>query len=138
MSEVIKMAKTSNASIICQICKQHKKQSDVIPGNFVRNSIAAMIQQAIPDWNPDGYICLTDLNSFRAEYVQSVIEQDKGELSSLEKQVVKSLKEQDLIARNLNYEYERQLTFGQRLADKIADFGGSWQFIMIFAFVLAL
>jgi uncharacterized membrane protein len=131
-----KITKTGNTSIICQVCKQHKKQSEVLPGSFVRNPIVGMIQKALPDWNPDGYICLTDLNRFRAEYVQSVIEQDKGELSSLEKQVVESLKEQDLITRNLNSEYEQQLTFGQKLADKIADFGGSWLFIMIFALVL--
>lgn len=132
------MKKTGTTSITCQVCKQHKKQSEVLPGSFVRNPIVGMIQKAIPDWNPEGYICLTDLNRFRAEYVQSVIEQDRGELSSLEKQVVESLKEQDLITRNLNYEYEQQLTFGQKLADKIADFGGSWKFITIFAFVLLL
>ncbi len=134
--QVTEMTKTRTASIICQVCKQQKKQSELLPGNIVRNPIAAVIQKTIPDWDPDGYICVTDLNRFRAGYVQSIIEQDKGELSSLEKQVVESLKEQDLITRNLNYEYEQQLTFGQKLADKIADFGGSWKFIAIFVFVL--
>ena len=98
----------------------------------------ARIQQSVPSWSSEGYICLTDLNRFRAEYVQSVIEEDKGQLSSLEEQVVESLKEQDLITKNLNVEYEQQLTFGQRLADKIADFGGSWPFIGIFCIVLVL
>jgi uncharacterized membrane protein len=70
--------------------------------------------------------------------VQSVIEEDKGQLSTLEEQVVESLKEQDLITKNLNLEYEQQLTLGQRIADRIADFGGSWQFISIFGIVLVL
>ncbi len=130
------MAKTNKRSFVCQVCKQGKKQSDVLPGSFVRNPIVVKIQQSVPDWSPEGYICLTDLNRFRAEYVQSVIEEDKGQLSTLEKQVVESLKEQDLITKNLNLEYEQQLTTGQRMADKIADFGGSWQFIGIFGAVL--
>lgn len=70
--------------------------------------------------------------------MQSVIEEDKGQLSTLEEQVVESLKEQDLITKNLNLEYEQQLTLGQRIADRIADFGGSWQVISIFGIVLVL
>jgi len=132
------MPKTVKKSFQCQICKQVKKQSEVLPGSFVRNPIVIKIQQTVPDWSPEGYICLTDLNRFRAEYVQSVIEEDKGQLSTLEEQVVESLKEQDLISKNLNLEYEQQLTLGQRIADKIADFGGSWQFIGLFGVALVL
>ena len=69
---------------------------------------------------------------------ESVIEEDKGRLFALEEQVVESLKEEDLISKNLNLEYEQQLTLGQRMADEIADFGGSWQFIGIFGVVLVL
>jgi uncharacterized membrane protein len=132
------MPKAGKESFQCQICKQGKKQSEVLPGSLVRNPIVAKIQQTVPDWSPEGYICLTDLNRFRAEYVQSVIEEDKGQLSTLEAQVVESMQEQDLITKNLNIEYEQQLTTGQRMADKIADFGGSWTFICIFGAVLFL
>jgi len=132
------MPKAGKELFQCQVCKQGKKQSEVLPGSFVRNPIVVKIQQTVPDWSPEGYICLTDLNRFRAEYVQSVIEEDKGQLSTLEEQVVESLKEQELISKNLNLEYEQQLTLGQRMADKIADFGGSWRFIGIFGVVLGL
>ena len=132
------MAKARKESFQCQVCKQEKKQTEVIPGSLVRNPIVARIQQTVPSWSAEGYICLTDLNRFRAEYVQSVIEEDKGQLSSLEEQVVESLKEQDLITKNLNVEYDKQLTLGQRSADKIANFGGSWPFIGIFCLVLVL
>ena len=132
------MQKAGKELFQCQICKQGKKKSEVLPGSLVRNPIVLKIQQTYPDWSPEGYICLTDLNRFRAEYVQSVIEEDKGQLSTLETQVVESMQEQDLITKNLNLEYEQQLTTGQRMADKIADFGGSWPFIGIFGVVLVL
>jgi len=41
-----------------------------------------------------------------------------------------------LIATNINVEFERQLTLGERIADKVAEFGGSWVFISTFAAVL--
>src|SRR5438105_1176823 len=41
------------------------------------------------------------------------------------------------VTRNLNEEEEDTLTFGQRIADKVASFGGSWTFIMVFAFIMA-
>ena len=42
------------------------------------------------------------------------------------------------MSKNINAEFEQNLTFGERLADKIADFGGSWNFIVIFGGVLLL
>jgi CRP/FNR family cyclic AMP-dependent transcriptional regulator len=42
------------------------------------------------------------------------------------------------VSRNPNVEEEERLTFGQRIADKVASFGGSWTFIIIFGVVLAV
>ncbi len=42
------------------------------------------------------------------------------------------------VSRNPNLEEEEMLTFGQRIADKVASFGGSWTFIIIFAVILAI
>jgi uncharacterized membrane protein len=42
------------------------------------------------------------------------------------------------VTRNVLQEEEDKLTFGQRLADRIASFGGSWPFIGLFAGVMSL
>ena len=63
---------------------------------------------------------------------------DKGELSVLDEQVVKSLKEQELLSRNINVEYDRQRSLGEIMADRLADFGGSWLFIGIFCGILLI
>jgi CRP/FNR family transcriptional regulator, cyclic AMP receptor protein len=39
-------------------------------------------------------------------------------------------------SRNVNVVMEEQYTFGQRIADRVAAFGGSWTFIFIFAGIL--
>jgi uncharacterized membrane protein len=89
-----------------------------------------------PDWTPQDVLCLSCLNRFRGEYVEDVLQSEKGELSALENEVVKSLRDQEILSQNLNVEFDRQLTFGQRLADQVAEFGGSWSFILCFAAVL--
>ncbi|MGO9567941.1 MAG: DUF1003 domain-containing protein [Desulfomonilaceae bacterium] len=129
-------ARKNHESVTCQVCKTQKQASEMIPAGVVREVLAEKIKAECPDWSPTGYICVPDLNRFRAQYVEEVIKQDKGELTTLEAQVVESLKAQDLLAKNLNVEYEQQLSLGEKLADKLADFGGSWRFIGIFGGIL--
>jgi uncharacterized membrane protein len=132
------MTTKQRETVTCQICKKQKKIYEAYPADFVRKPVAEIITKAHPDWSSDGYICFQDLNHFRSVYVQSVIEADKGELSVIEKQVINCLQEQELLSKNLNIEYDRQLSLGERMADKVADFGGSWRFIGIFAAILFL
>lgn len=40
------------------------------------------------------------------------------------------------VSRNVNTELEKKLTFGQRVADKVATFGGSWRFIILYSSLL--
>jgi uncharacterized membrane protein len=122
--------------VICQVCKKQKKLRDVRSAELVRGSIIKRITKEYPDWSPSGYICLSDLNRFRTEYVQDVIEGDTEEISALEQQVIDSLKEHELLSKNINVEYDSQLTFGERLADRIAEFGGSWNFLGLFVIII--
>ena len=66
------------------------------------------------------------------------MEDEKGELTSLEKDVIEKLTDYETISTNIDKEFETQLTFGERLSDKLADFGGSWRFIIIFASILLI
>ena len=59
-----------------------------------------------------------------------------GELSALDQEVIDSLQEHEILSENIGKEFEQELTFGERLSDRIASFGGSWTFIMIFGAVL--
>lgn len=107
-------------------------------GDLIHGPVMEVILQKHPDWTPHEIICLSCLNQFRAAYVQGVLEAEKGELSTLEMEVVKSLEQQELLTRNIGAEFDHQLTFGERVADKVARFGGSWVFIMTFMGVLGI
>lgn len=59
------------------------------------------------------------------------------ELSEIERRVLERMAEGKHVSRHTNREFDESLTFGQRIADKVAAFGGSWPFIIIFGGVLA-
>ena len=132
------MARKQQGTVLCQICKKQKKLSEVMPAELVREPLVEVIRKTHPDWDPSGFICLSDLDKFRTEYVKDVLEKEKGELSALEEEVVRSLSEQELLAKNINIEFDQKQTFSQRLSDKLADSAGSWAFILTFVGVLIL
>ena len=57
-------------------------------------------------------------------------------MTELDQEVVESLQKHDILSSHIDQEYESKLTFGERLSDRIAAFGGSWRFLIIFAFIL--
>jgi len=128
--------KEKNSHGVCQICGQSLKMKALVSGSFVRQPIAEVIRQSHPEWSPGGYICHRDLNRFRGEYVFRLLETEKGEISSIDRQVVESMREHETLSMNVHTEFERRMSFGERLSDRIAEFGGSWKFITIFFVVL--
>jgi uncharacterized membrane protein len=124
--------------IECQVCRKHYKIGEVIKAKLIEAPIVALIQAKHPQWSPRGYICLADLNLFRTGYVTEVLKSAGQEVGNLEQEVAKSLEEGELVSRNINQEFESSMTLGERLADRLADFGGSWIFISIFMGMLII
>jgi uncharacterized membrane protein len=125
-------------TIPCQICGEQKRKNDLVPAALIRASIVDVIVKEHPAWSPEGYICHADLNRFRIDYVRDVLKKEKDEYTSLEETVKHDVKEEDHLPENINVEFEKELTFGEHLADKIAGFAGSWTFIAVFAGILFL
>ena len=125
-----------NSSVTCQVCGKTFQASSAFPAKFIRPAIIELLTAQIPGWKQDGYICQGDLNHYRSTYVRNVLETERGELTSLEHDVLQSLKEQELLTRNLNTIVKGDMTFGQRLADRVAAFGGSWPFILLFVAII--
>jgi len=104
----------------------------------VRPAISELIRLETGSWDENGWICLDDLQMYQHRYIQKLLEAEKGELSQLDHDVLKAMKEQEVLSKNPDIDFDAELTFGQRLADKIATFGGSWYFIIIFGLFLFL
>jgi uncharacterized membrane protein len=68
----------------------------------------------------------------------TLLKQENVEISEMEKQVLESISKNELLSKDLEEELSKDLTSGQRVADKIASFGGSWTFISCFFLFLLL
>lgn len=88
--------------------------------------------------NSEGYIRNEEFNKFKRLQLQELLEKENGELNALQKEVLASFDDQDLMTSNVDESFDTNLTFGQRTSDKIADFGGSWKFIIIFFAIIVL
>ncbi|MFH1624165.1 MAG: DUF1003 domain-containing protein [Pseudomonadota bacterium] len=119
----------------CQICGKTDKRS-LLRAAVVRPAILDSIQRELGSWDESGWICLDDLQAYRLNYVRSLLAVEKGELSQLEQEVLESLKQHEILSRDPEADFETHLTIGQRVADRMADFGGSWIFICLFTLIL--
>jgi hypothetical protein len=126
------MTKNQKKTIVCEVCKRPKKMSELFPLGMVHEPVLMIIKKEHPDLSRKGYICSEDLNKYRIEFIKDVLEEEKGELSALEEEVVKSIKEQETISKDVNAEYEQRLKFADRISDKLAAYAGSWKFIFGF------
>jgi uncharacterized membrane protein len=122
----------------CQVCKKTKSKNEMVPAAVIRPELTLLIKQEIPEFDETGYICSDDLSVYRNKYIQVLLEEEKGELTELDRSVVQSFKDNEILARNIEIEYEEKLKPSERIADKIATYGGSWKFIITFAMVLAI
>jgi uncharacterized membrane protein len=130
------MNKTPPATVNCQICKEPKSPHDGTLAELIRPSLLEFIKKRMPEWDGTGFICLDDLGEFRKEYVKEVLQEEIGELSTLDNEVIESLHQHEILSSDINKQFERKLTFGEWLSDRIASFGGSWRFIILFGVVL--
>jgi stalled ribosome rescue protein Dom34 len=122
----------STAPIVCQVCKKSKSPTSGMIAELIRPSLLEFIKKKQPDLDNKAFICFEDLGEFRKDYVKEVLEDEIGELTALDQEVVESLERHEILSSDISKQFERKLTFGERLSDQIAEFGGSWKFLISF------
>ena len=122
----------------CQICFRNLPSSAGILSDLVQPSLLEFIRKRASNFDLSGFICFDDLGRFRRDYVQDVLRDELGELTALDQEVVDSLQRNEILSENIGKAFEKELSFGERMADRIASFGGSWSFILIFGAVLVI
>ncbi|RZJ51009.1 MAG: DUF1003 domain-containing protein [Flavobacterium sp.] len=105
--------------------------NEKISGKSIHNPILGLITKEHPDFCDNDFISIKELNTYRQKYIATYLSTEMGALSDLEKSVIESLKEDKSIVNIVEDEDETR-NFGQKIADKVADFGGSWTFIISF------
>src|SRR5712675_2303160 len=130
------MSKTVTAPLVCQICKKTKPPDSGMIAELIRPSLLEFIKRKMPDLDSQAFICFEDIGDCRKEYVKEVLQEEIGELSALDEEVIESLEQHEILSSDIIKQFERKLTFGERLSDRIAEFGGSWKFLITFGAVI--
>ncbi|HEU5312181.1 MAG TPA: DUF1003 domain-containing protein, partial [Candidatus Udaeobacter sp.] len=132
------MSQAATALQVCQICKKPKSPHSGMVAELVRPSLLEFIKKETPGLDSKGFICFDDLGEFRKDYVKEVLQEEIGELSALDHEVIESLQQHEILSSDISKQFEKKLTFGERLSDHIAEFGGSWKFLITFGAVLLI
>jgi uncharacterized membrane protein len=121
----------------CQISGKPIKSTEAMPISFVKESILELIKLQHPELNEKGYISIQELKKFNRMFAEKALKRDNPILSKSEQEILNSIGSDDLLSRPPEAD-EEETTFGQRMADKIARFGGSWKFIISFGVVCTI
>lgn len=123
-------------TFISDISGKEFSLNEMVKAQTIRKSILDFITQEHALFNENSKLSIDELNFYRQKYISEKLVNEVGELNYLKKQVLDSISKSELISNESLNENIKKDTFGNKIADKVADFGGSWTFILSFIFFL--
>ena len=132
-----KLSMKNSLTFISDLSKKEFRGQDKISAKTIRNPILSLIQNDFPDFDENSFLSIEELNLYREKYISNYLLVEIGELSNLENKVIGALQEDVSIVSSVEEDLGIR-TFGQKVADKVAAFGGSWKFIILFGIFILL
>lgn len=123
----------------CAVCGRICADGEGRALGDLRPALAALIRRDRPGLDQDSVICQADLQRYRQLHLTQLLADETGEVGTLEAEVAEALSRGELLTlQTAPDEVEEPPNFGSRMADRVADWGGSWAFILTFLGVLLL
>lgn len=124
--------------IIDAVTGQQLKRRDAINIENMRPALVDFIRQDHPGIPNEGFLSRKLIERYRSRFISELLREERGELSVLENEVIESLETHDTLTENIEDDYEEKRTLGDKIADGVAVFGGSWTFIISFCAFLVV
>ncbi len=122
----------------CFVTQKPINRYEAVKGKEIQQEIFKLIEQDYPAITEEDYVSIKVLNKYRRQFFANLISQEKGEMEKLDQDVVEAIRDNSILSENIKENSSKPLTTGDRIADKVASFGGSWTFIIsFFIFLLA-
>ncbi|MBV8972873.1 MAG: DUF1003 domain-containing protein [Sphingomonadaceae bacterium] len=122
----------------CAVTKKLRPRKELVLLDSLRPELADFIRRDHPKLAEDALVSKAAVNAYRSRYVEALLREEHGEFSELDRQVTESIANQDTIAENVEEEFASERTLGERAADVLARFGGSWSFLITFMLFLTV
>src|SRR5574341_2309885 len=120
----------------CSLCGKPVEGRKLFSPQKLENPIVEIIKRERPDWAGTRGICPECHEQYRAKKFVDYLEREYAKISEMEKSLVTQIARRGRVSKLVNVEFDAQMTLGQRVADRVARFGGSWTFIGIFGGIL--
>ena len=125
-------------TFISDVSKKEFPISEKTSAKLISHTILNLIQKDNPQFNHESFLSTTELKFYREKYISDYLSKEKGKLTELEKTVITSVTDNTTISNKVDGDDQTALTYGQKIADKVASFGGSWTFIISFGIFIFL
>jgi uncharacterized membrane protein len=125
-------------NFVSDISKKEFPVREKVQSSTIRPAIFDKIKESYPEFNEFSVIGLDELNEFREKYISDYLSQELKAITNLENKVLEKFKQRTTISDKLAEDKEETITLGQRMADHVATFGGSWRFIGLFGLFLVI
>ena len=104
-----------------------------VSANSIRLPLLNLIKKDYPDFDGSKVLSDSELLIYSEKYISNFLNDEAGELGDLHKNIMQSIStDKSFVTKLQDDEGDDQRTFGQIVADKVAAFGGSWKFIILF------
>ncbi len=103
-------------SVTCDVCNKSFDRIQTRPWSLVRPGVSKLISRDRPDWSDGKFICRHDLANYRRLHLEQLLEQERGELSVLDQEVIASLEHGQIISQIPEEMLQERETFGERMA----------------------
>lgn len=122
--------------IICYITHKAFNEDNAVKGGDMRDTLFAYIRDSYPDFSTEDYISYQEFDKIRHSYLLNLLAMENNDITSVEREVINAITNNKILSEDVEPILDGQLSVGQRAADHIAEFGGSWKFIIFFFVVL--
>lgn len=122
--------------VTCSLCDSVVEGRTLASPQKLENRILDLIRKDRPEWEGKRGICPSCLEQYRAKKFVTYLEAEYQKLSEIEHAVVSKITRRGRVSRVVHADLDASMTFGERVADKVAQFGGSWRFIGLFGGIL--
>lgn len=120
----------------CLVCGGVLAPGFGVPASSVQRSLVELIRGRSGQWDEDGVIGRDCLLAARSDHILARLADERGRLSAIEEDVARTAARHLTLATDIEQEFQKTATIGNRAADSVARIGGSWSFV--FGFGLAL
>lgn len=121
---------------LCHIDKKEYSLDKLVSADVIKPQIVKLVNQDFDGFGAGKYIHQKHLEKYRKKYLEKLINSDGDAVTDIEREVLDSIYEKEILNFDLEVELESKISLGDRAADKIAKFGGSWKFVISFLLFL--